>query len=402
VLLFYATAFAQPIAGYTTIHPDKMEYKNFYFVSLLGHFDEVKDILCNDRELFAAAKQKMNTLRASNNHMDMLQSLRFTDTEINDIGNRLKELYQPDNALGKIMSNHVIPSGCYYKYQEMPVRDLLMKAWEQDVRGINHVIDIYGEGQKPRYPLIDSISFVRNSPIHQNMIEESVRYLLESQQENQLFFALSLRSASLFLHINDRNEATDFEPMSETVNKNSYDYISSVDWDKYPYSVILLLGSGPDDYKTTLNPGIKPRLKMIAHKYHQGVAPLIAVSGGRVHPYKTPNNEAFFMKKYLVEECGVPEWAILMEPHARHTTTNVRNTVRIMFRQGVPMHKCALISSSERHVSSVASPAFAERCQREMGVKPYELGKRISEQFVEFYPQVIALQINPVDDPLDP
>lgn len=141
---------------------------------------------------------------------------------------------------------------------------------------------------------------------------------------------------------------------------------------------------------------------MIAHKYHQGVAPLLVVSGGRVHPYKTLNSEAFFMKKYLTEECGVPEWAILMEPHARHTTTNVRNAVRIMFRQGVPMDKCALISSSESHISSVASPAFTQRCLREMGVKPYELGKRISEQFIEFYPQAIALQINPVDDPLDP
>lgn len=254
VALFFSVAVsAQPIAGYATIHPEKMGYKNFYFISLLEHFGEVKAMLCNDSELSDVAKRKIETLRASKGHMDMLQSLRFTDAEINDIGNRLKALYQPDNALGKIVSGHVIPSGCYYKYQTLDVRDLLMKAWEQDARGINHVIDIYGEGQKPRYPLIDSISFVRNSPIHQNMIKESVRYLLESQQENRLFFALPLRSALFFLHINDRDEAADFEPMSETVNKNSYEYIASIEWDEYPYAVILLLGSGLDDYQTTLN-----------------------------------------------------------------------------------------------------------------------------------------------------
>jgi hypothetical protein len=396
------TVSAQADAGYKIICSQKIESKNFYFISLIGYFNEVKAMIQKDEDLSTVALRKYNDLQIAENYLEILNSLRFTESEITIVGNRLKALYRPDNALGKLVSSHLIPSGCYCNYRDQDGAGLLVKAWEQDARGINHVIDIYGEGQKPYYPLIDSISFVRDSPGHRNMLMESRRYLLELLKGVDLFYTSPLQAALLFLNINERNEAVDFEPMSETVNKKAYEHIHTIDWDMYPYSIILMLGSGPNEYVSTLNREIKPRLKMVALKYLQGTAPFIVVSGGRVHPYKTLNSEAFFMKKYLMEECGIPEYAIIMDPHARHTTTNVRNTVRIMFRQGIPMDKCALISSSERHISSIAVPAFAERCLNEMGVKPYELGKRINEQFIEFYPQLTALQINPGRDPLDP
>ena len=71
--------------------------------------------------------------------------------------------------------------------------------------------------------------------------------------------------------------------------------------------------------------------------YRQHQAPFIIVSGGRVHPYHTPYNEAFEMKKYLMDVWQIPESAIIIEPHARHTTTNFRNAARIMFRNGFPV-----------------------------------------------------------------
>lgn len=405
LLLFSVTVFAQADAKYKIVEPQKVESKNFYFLSLIEQINDMKVMFMSDQELSALAHRKYSDLQTAGEMLDIIRALRFTDSEINTVGRKLSVLYRPDNVLGKLVSNHLIPSGCYYKYRTLDGldgADLLVKAWEQDARGINRVIDVYGEGQKPYYPLIDSISFVRNSPGHRNMLVESKRYLVELLKGNRLFYANSLHAALLFLNINERNEAVDFEPMSETVNRKAYEHVQTIDWDKYSYSVIVLLGAGLTEYVSTLNREIKPRLKMVALKYQQGVAPFIIVSGGRVHPYKTPNSEAFFMKKYLMEECGVPEHAIIMEPHARHTTTNIRNSVRIMFRQGIPTDKCALISSSESHISSIAAPTFAKRCLNEMGVKPYELGKRLSEQFIEFYPQTIALHINPERDPLDP
>jgi uncharacterized SAM-binding protein YcdF (DUF218 family) len=395
------TVFSQPDAGYSLILPQKTETKNFYFLSLLRYFNEVDNLFHNDKELQSVAIRKQAFFSSAANHQEILQAMRFSEAEIATVSARLNLLYRADNALGKIATSHLVLSGCYYLYKDLPDKELLVKAWEQDARSINRIIDIYGEGQKPLFPAIDSISFVRNSRSHQAIIKECQSYLNENIKDNKLFYTLPFEASILLLDLNDRKETVDFEPLSETVNQQSYEYIRSIDWDKYRYSLILILGAGPSDYETQLSPEGKTRLRMAALKYRQGVAPLIVVSGGRVHPYKTRNNEAFFMKKYLMEECNIPEQAIIMEPHARHTTSNVRNCVRIMFRRGIPMDKCALISSSQNHITSVAANAFAERCLKEMGIKPYELGTRIADHFVEFYPRLDALQINPLE-PLDP
>jgi hypothetical protein len=396
------TVYCQPDIGYRLINSQKVESKNFYFLSLVQYFNDAETILRNDKDLSDLACRKHNELNASENPLDMLNALRFTENEITTVSKRLKALYQSDNALGKLVSQHLIPSGCYYKFQDLPARDLIVKAWEQDAKGINHVIDIFGEGQKPRFPNIDSMSFVRGSTRHYFFVSESKKYLIELSKNNNRFFMIPLQAALFFLDINDRNESIDFEPLTETVNKKCYEYIRTLDWSKYKYSVMVVLGAGPDNYRFPLSPDGKLRLKMLSIRYHQGYAPLILLSGGRVHPYKTPHIEAYNMKKYLVEECGIPEFVIMIDPHARHTTTNIRNSVRIMFRQGIPMDKNALISSLEHHINYVADKTFITRCQNEMGLVPYELGERLTSDLIEFYPKVVALHINPIGDPLDP
>ena len=108
------------------------------------------------------------------------------------------------------------------------------------------------------------------------------------------------------------------------------------------------------------------------------------------------------MKKYLMEIWKVPQNAIIIEPHARHTTTNVRNAGRILLRQGFPTDQYALITSSQSHISSVEDNSlFARRCQRELKCIPYELGRRISERCIEFRPLTSAFIINP-SEPMDP
>lgn len=108
------------------------------------------------------------------------------------------------------------------------------------------------------------------------------------------------------------------------------------------------------------------------------------------------------MKKYLMEVWQVPESAIIMEPHARHTTTNFRNTARIMFRNGFPLDKYAVVTSSESHIDDVEKTAsLPQRCMRELGFVPYRAGKRISARTIEFVPLIESLIINP-EEPIDP
>jgi hypothetical protein len=60
-----------------------------------------------------------------------------------------------------------------------------------------------------------------------------------------------------------------------------------------------------------------------AQAYHGGVAPIVIVSGGAVH---SPLYEAYLLDYLLTCRFGVPKDAILMDPCADHTHTNVRNT----------------------------------------------------------------------------
>ena len=204
-----------------------------------------------------------------------------------------------------------------------------------------------------------------------------------------------------FLELNERNQAADYEPMAETVNKAAVDRIKTIRWTDFPYTLILVPGAGPDDPNVPLSATGMLRCRVAALRFREGMAPFLVVSGGNVHPYKTRYNEAIEMKRFMVDVLHIPENAVIVDPHARHTTTNLRNTVRLLYRYGMPMDKPALTSTSTGQSQSITNGSLEARCRKELGYAPYRTGKRLSETEAEFYPLVDALQINPLE-PLDP
>jgi uncharacterized SAM-binding protein YcdF (DUF218 family) len=141
------------------------------------------------------------------------------------------------------------------------------------------------------------------------------------------------------------------------------------------------------------------RCRIAAQRYWAGDAPFIMPSGGKVHPYKTKYCEAEEMAKYMINVLHIPASAVMLEPHARHTTTNMRNAVRLMYRYGLPAGKPALSVTDKSQTDYIM--AMAPRCMKELKYVPYQLGKRLSETAVEFLPVPQAMQINPLE-PLDP
>jgi hypothetical protein len=83
-------------------------------------------------------------------------------------------------------------------------------------------------------------------------------------------------------------------------------------------------------WRSGLHPKAIDRLRCAADDLAGGVAGTIIVSGGAVH---SPDNEAFLMRQWLVDH-GVDAGRILVEPCARHTTTNLRNGGRIVLASG--------------------------------------------------------------------
>ena len=381
---------------------NQVEYKNYYLLSLFRSLPEVRKMLQNDVALNAILKAKTEkALEALKNcKKDILcysNAIKLSADEISAVANRLGGLYKDDNALGNLVSKHLVPSGCYILYADLKPKEMLIKAWEQDAKAINFTIGVYIEGNKPNYPNIDSLGFDLKDKDYPEKVSSNIILALS---QSLLFFEPSMHFALEALELDERNNAADYEPMGSTVNKPAIEQIKKTNWKKYKYTVILVPGEGPDGKETELSAGGMLRCRLAALQYQKGMAPFIMVSGGRVHPYKTKYSEAYEMKRFMMNTLDIPESAIIMEPHARHTTTNIRNCVRLMFRYGIPMDKPA-ITSTLRSQSFYITKTVPERSKNELGYYPYKNGVRLSDTEAEFYPDTMSLQID-FDEPMDP
>ncbi len=410
-MMLTLTGFAQtgrtPEQGYQLITGNSfVQSKNWYLLTLFESLPEARALLEKDSELAAIAGLKYKNLETSvkeckSDFLCYTRKMKFSDEEINAIGARLEALYSENNALGKLVKQHLNPSGTYILLKEPNEKALLRKAWEQDAKSVNHTIEVYAEGKRPNYPAIDSIEFKTAAKSYPVLVYDVTETVRQEKKNAGLFFGPSMHYALQFLEVNERHEAADYEPMVSTVNKAAFERVRKINWSKFKYTLILVPGAGPDTHDRVLSEGGILRCRVAALRYFEGLAPYILVSGGRVHPFKTKYSEAFEMKKFLMETLKVPESAIIMDPHARHTTTNMRNAVRLLYRYGMPVEKPCLVSTMRSQSYSITSDAFVNRCMREISHVPYKLGKRLSETDFEFYPVLDALHID-ADEPLDP
>ncbi len=377
--------------------------KNYFATSLLIQDTTViRHVLDHDKSLKRIFKERLRRYKESEDCKDVhcfLSAFRWSEAEVESIVLALSREIGQNGNLQKYFREKLLPSHRYGISKGKTVEEYIEKAFRQDLRAMNYVIDVYAGGRNPNYPKIDSISFNIHDPRYLSLLKDVQQDVLSDVRSIKEVFDLTLLTAVRLLEINERWDAAQLEPLLETENRKAYEAVSRTDFNKYPYSLLLTLGAGPEKYDQPISPGGMLRSRMAARSYFDGLAPFIVVSGGRVHPYKTKYIEALEMKRYLMETLLIPEEAILIDPHARHTTTNIRNTARIMLQYGFPEDKSAIINSSEAHINAVEQ--MADRCLAELGYVPYELGRRINEVIIEFKPKIEALTID-YDEPLDP
>lgn len=393
----------QPITGKKQFYNSDIQYKSYYLLTLIQEIPELRKIIATDevfRQLLSdkitLAGNAVKTCKA--NQSCYADAMKFSKAEILTVSERLRLLYQNEKVLDNIVQKHLLPSGYYGVFQQLPPQEFLVKVWEQDAAAVNYTIGVYAEGKRPNYPAIDSIAFGKKDRGFPELLSATISLNIASKKE--LFFEPSMNFALGALELNGRLEAADYEPMTKGINQKAIAQIKKTDFKKYKYSVILVPGAGPEERETELSATGMVRCRIAAMQYFKGAAPFVVVSGGRVHPYKTRYSEAFEMKKFMVNTLGIPENAIIAEPHARHTTTNLRNCIRLMFRYGIPMNKPGMVSTTASTIPYITG-ALAERCKAELGYYPYKIGKKLSDTEVEFYPSSISLQID-FDEPLDP
>jgi hypothetical protein len=379
-----------------------MTRKNFPLLSLLERNKTLRRIVSKDNVLQKIEtnqrKQIANALQQCKDISCYATPFQWNQQEITSVGNEIIRLYNRNTEFRFIVDS-LKKEGSYNLYAALPDTAFLRNAWDDAAKGINYILDVYVKGEKPTYSKIDAISFEKGDSQFKGEVYDSIRSELKHKSA-ELYFNLSLKMAMDALEMNGRDESARYEPLRNGLNERPYSTIKNKDWKSYKYSMILVPGLGPETPGISLDPGGAKRCEEAAQRFHKGLAPFIVVSGGHVHPNKTPFCEAVEMKKYLVKKLGIPDSDVFVEPHARHTTTNIRNVSRMIFKFGIPSDMPVLIVTDSSQDNYIVK-GMAKTSVRDLGYLPYDKIKQLNDQEVEFYPAKNSLQVNPLD-PLDP
>lgn len=376
----------------------------FFLLDAMGNTSTVKNAISEDEGLkLIYRKERKAIVEAVKGCPDMdclVKALEISKEENESITTLLGALYKGSDAIQNLMNEEIRPSHAFALSESLPDSALFIEAWQEQKSGLNHIFHAYLQNKGLHYVSIDSASFNVNSKAYLDTIKWTIRQLLNHEKKSDLFFQPVLNICIKILQLNHRNEAARFIPLS-TVNKNAYDEISHINWKEYPYSAILVFGEGPTDPDVAISPNNKERCREGVKFYKRKQAPFLIVSGGYVHPYRTQYCEAEQMKKFMMDSLGIPEKAIIMEPHARHTTTNIRNANRIIFEEKIPFDKPVLGVTSKSHIDYIVAERFKKTCRRDLSFIPFTGLKRLSDFSVAFYPTIESLQIDAMA-PLDP
>lgn len=398
--------------GLKYVRESVLAERDFPFLAGLEQDIQVHSLLNRDAALSSIAAERWQAVDKANADCKedihcKAKALKFDPQQTSQVSAVLRTLYERSDVLRQYVHRTLEDKPEYTLDPAAKGADLLVANWERSARALDQIIATYGEGVKPRYPDIDSITYDANSHTYAALIRvvlDGLRIPEEASSpatEKPLFFDPALRFALRLLQANSRDEAGRLWPLETGENSKAIARAKTLQWSKFPYTVILIPGSGSEVPGVSLSPWGRERIRLGIAAYRAGLAPFIMISGGFVHPSQTPFCEALEMKRYLMQVYGLPENAIIVEPYARHTTTNLRNGVREIIHYGIPTGKPLLIVSDTSQSDYMAGEAFTARNQQELGYQPAKLGKRLSPTQQEAIPSAQSLFRDPLD-PLDP
>ena len=326
----------------------------------------------------------------------------WTDADIALVRGRLSVLMRDRKLADMLVNRQMRASRRFARYANLNDTALLAAAWGGTAAALNHVIAVYGRGEAPRYPKIDATIFNVAAPEYLDVLSALGAATAARMRPDDLFFDPSLRYAIGLLRMNERTDAGSHRPLLTGDNSRTLKAVRSARWDQKPYTALLVFGHGPEDPVSRTGVMGHIRLGIAADLYGRGLAPFLIVSGGNVHPNRTAFNEAVEMKRLLVADYHIPADRILIEPHARHTTTNLRNCARLLLAAGFPTDKPALIVSDPKTIQYIGGVELARRNVAEMGNQPGIITPGPDLFSLKFVADQIAFHVDAAADPLDP
>jgi len=302
----------------------------------------------------------------------ILEALGFTPDESAGIATAL-------GALDTTLASSMRASGNFTRYTPQDDPTLVAQAWNEHYQGLAEAFERFCN-------------------------EAGVQTVAAAVQQTDpgltpLFFEPLLWLTVRVMEDIGRDEAARYEPLADQENKAAVTRLASVNFDNYPFAAIVNPGQGPDEDGIALDPAGAERSDLGAARLKAGLAPFIITSGGHVHPDRTTYCEALQMKRYLMETHGIAEDHILIDPYARHTTTNLRNVSRLALRYGMPPEKPLLITSDIFQSPYIG--ALGKRCEQELFYQPWRSMEHLSDNDNCMVISPVSLHTAP-GDPLDP
>lgn len=404
MLVVPASARAQDPKGYAAHFGDSLETRVFPLFAMLRSAEGWASALRGDEALRRLAAERAARLPRDDCKPApacLADAWLWTEADIATVEARLRLLAGRPALADALVTRQLRRSGRFAKHGARGDADLAAAAWRDAAVALNRIVAVYAKGEAPRYPKIDSIIFDARGADFAGVLAAHGLATATLARTGDLFFDPALRYAVGLLQMNERTDAGAYRPLLGGENAAAVRAIAKTDWKKAPYTALLVFGHGPEDAQSRTGVMGHVRMRIAAEQFARGLAPFIIVSGGNVHPNRTPFNEALEMKRLLVEQHGVPADRILIEPHARHTTTNLRNCARLLLAAGFPAGRDALIVSDHRTVQYIGSPLLVERNLKEMGVQPGRLEPGPDRFTLRFRPDPIAFHVE-AQEPLDP
>lgn len=374
---------AFPVIGYLRQHPKIL--RTVQKDSTIEHLTHQRS-----RQLSGHLKdQNLSSLIGS--------GLNWDKASLKALGDAFVRLYLK-NPLIRQMTDDLKASHFYALSERTPDTTFLRAVWAQTIKSLQYIQNVYFLNGKTTYGKIDSSSITGRSPVIMARVKTSLHHWVASKEKT--FYTYDLEAALLALQLNERDEAIRYEPITGGMNSKPAVRVKNIDFSQYTYSCLLVPGLGPEIKGEALSEGGKQRCKMAAEQFQKKGAPFIIVSGGHVHPFKTPYCEAVEMKKFMVDSLAIADSVVIIEPYARHTTTNLRNANRLISLLGIPFNKPVLIVTDSSQ-SAYINKGMTKVAMRDLGYLPYRHMKSLTPVLTVYYPEILSFQTSSLD-PLDP
>lgn len=391
--------------GYRAPFDETLETLNFPLLALVRTTPGWAEALRGDAALAALAEQRADRVRTVSGcapkPVCLAEAWEWTPADIATVDEALRRLSAQPGRLQALVTRQMRPSGRFARHEALADSAFLAAAWADTAAGMNQVIAVYAKGTAPRYPLIDAMIFDPRDERFAAVLDAHGQVTAAGSRPGDLVFDAPARYAIGLLRMNERTEAAAYRPLLQGSNAAPTRLVTRTRWADYRYPALLVFGHGPEDAQSRTGVMGHIRMARAADLFAAGLAPFIVVSGGNVHPNRTPFNEAVEMKRILIERHNVPADRILIEPHARHTTTNLRNCARLLFAAGFPIDRPSLIVTDPATAPYIGSEGLMTRTLQETGVLPGRVAAADTAFAFEFLPSRQTFHVDP-RDPLDP